>query len=300
MNKKELIETYTFLKGKRLSSNLINYKSNLYLKLECNLSCGSYKIRGVESFFRKNSFSCFEVLSAGNLALASAKKAEELGVSCIAVVPMSISEIKEKKLKELNSSFRKLKYEHIWSMAKDISLIKKKEFLHPLKEDLILGYGTIIPEIITQMNDVGAIVIPYGLGGLALGITRAIKALSLNIDVYLCELANFSPFNRMKNTSKYSSGSTYSGFIEAMGTPEIIPSVYEELRLSIKDVIIVSEKEVSEGIKKLYQSQKIVVEGAAGACFVAGEKLKKVREDKIVSILTGKNISESIHREILK
>lgn len=300
MKTQKLIDAHEHLSRKLIKSRVIKKSSNFFLKMESEFECGSYKIRGVETFFNLNkSMRNFEVLSAGNLALACALKAKECQVQCTALVPKEISSIKEEKLRAIGASIKKLEYSEIWNLALETDLVHEESFLHPLRNELLLGYGTIINELVNQVDDIEAIVIPYGIGGLALGVTRAIKAMNLDIEVYLCELENHSPFLEKRVGDPLMNSKGYTGFIEAMATPGVIPTVFDELNSVIKDVILVSEKDVKKCIRHIHLEENIIMEGAAGASMAAGTKLSKKIDGKVVSIITGKNIPYQIHRDIV-
>ena len=84
-----------------------------------------------------------------------------------------------------------------------------------------------------------------------------------------------------------------------MGTPEVIPDVFAEIEDRVEGVIVVTENEVREGIKSLFEKQQIRSEGAAGASFSAVLRLKEQGKQNPAAVLTGGNISDDIFSEII-
>lgn len=280
-----------------MNSRLLKINDNLHCKLECELEYGSYKIRGVENFFKKKiSPTNFKVLSAGNLASACVGKAKEHEVICTTVVPKKISKIKEEKIKSLGGELSKVPFLELWSMVEDESLIHSEEVLHPIHPDLIEGYGHIVDELLSELNDFKNIFIPYGLGGLALGIARAKKRLEKNFDIYLVEIERYSPFKDAMKLNRNEKKEHLNSFIEAMGAPCVLDFVFEELKTEIKDVVTVNEREVKGTIRRFYRKNQLKIEGAAGAALTGA--LKMNLEDNVV-LLTGQNISHEVFKDII-
>jgi len=276
-------------------------RDGLFLKEELRLTTNSYKIRGVTAFFQAVGTlpPSIEVLSAGNLALATAHECQKRGVACTAIVPAGISEIKKKNLLRLGAKLIERPFEEIWNLVFRNDLRDRDDFLHPLNAKLIDGYGHISREIHTQLSDCGGLVIPYGLGGLALGIVRALKSLGSSIPVFICEIENYAPLSRALSSGKSVSGPKLYSFIEAMGTPEVIPDVFAEIADSLEGILTVTENEVCAAIRMLYAKQNIRAEGAAGAAFAAVQKLANQGKQNLVAVLTGGNISDDVFSEII-
>jgi threonine dehydratase len=270
------------------------------LKEELRLTTNSYKIRGVTSFFQSSKKLPRSIEGAGNLALATAYECKGRAINCTAVVPKGISEVKKKRLLSLGSMLDEREFDEIWDLALQRDMRNSEGFLHPLNLSLITGYGKIAREIHEEMPDCDGLVIPYGLGGLALGIVRELKAISSAIPVFICEISGHAPFSRAQISGKPVRGPKLKSFIEAMGTPEIIPDVFAEIVNQVEDTIVVNEKSVRNGIRALFLGNGIRAEGAAGAAFSAAIELKKRGRCKPVAVLTGGNISDDIFNEITR
>ncbi len=273
---------------------------SVLLKMECSLPGGSYKIRGVKSFFRNTPHlpSSINVLSAGNLALATAMEARIRGISCKAIVPLGISAIKKTKLENAGAQIKEEPFEKIWDLVEDRAVRDRHDFLHPLNPLLLSGYGQIVDELLVQCPDSQGIVIPYGLGGLAMAVVQRLQQLGTQIPVYVCEIEGHAPFSRAISVGKPVLGNKLKSFIEAMGTPCVVPEVFNSLKDRVAGTILVSENQVRQGIKELASTTDIRVEGAAGAAFAAAKMLQLQGLESVVALLTGSNISEEIFNEI--
>ena len=280
-----------------MSLRMFKFNEKLHCKLECELDYGSYKVRGVKNYFKKKiSPSNFQVLSAGNLASACVGEAKKHDVICTAVVPEEISRIKEEKIKNLGGELKKVPFSELWSMVENESLIYSEEILHPIHPDLIEGYGHIVDDILDEYKDFDNIFLPYGLGGLALGVVRTKKRLNLNFNIYLVEIEGYSPFKSSLDSNENVMNEHLTSFIEAMGAPGVLEFVFNELKSEIKDVVTVRESDVKNTIRDFYRTNRIKVEGAAGAALAGALKLN-LRSS--VVLLTGQNISSDVFEGII-
>lgn len=291
----------TFAGNSPLTKFSVSENDFIFLKEELRLTTHSYKIRGVTSFFRlsRNLPSSIEVLSAGNLALAAAHECRTLGIVCKAIVPVGISEMKMENLLQLGATIEERAFDDIWSLVLRSDMRERDDFLHPLNPKLAIGYGDISHEIQEQLPNCDALVIPYGLGGLALGMIRKLKSLRSPIPVFICEIEGHDPLNGAFKSGKSIRGPRLHSFIEAMGAPEVVPDIFAEISVHVKGVLTVSEDEVREGIRTLFISQAIRAEGAAGAVFAAALKLKERGKKNPVAVLTGGNISDDVFKKII-
>ncbi|HTM64366.1 MAG TPA: PLP-dependent lyase/thiolase [Gammaproteobacteria bacterium] len=287
----DIQHAFTILRLRNISSAFAAADNcNLFLKCDNTLPACSYKIRGVEYFANQlKSVETVSVLSAGNLALAAAMRLREDHVNCEAVVPEGISQIKADKLTEAGAIIKSMPFTEIWRLVQDHSLRQSNTFLHPLNYHLLAGYASVIIELHQDGFMDGALVIPYGLGGLATAVARAIELTHSNIKLYLCEIDTASPFTRALQAGKPVFGPRLQSFIEAMGTPEVITDVFEYLRPRIAGVITVTVDEAKIEVHRAQQQYQLRIEGAAAASLAAARKLAK--NIRTTALLTGSNIS---------
>lgn len=293
-NRSEIQAAAELLQQKGIFSGL-QRQNNILLKLDSKLPGGSYKIRGVQVFTERCKAKKVDVLSAGNLALASAISFKQNGIICKAVVPEGISDLKREKLESIGAGIDEKPFTQIWDLVQRNELRRAKTFLHPLNKSLLAGYASIILEMQQANLDNASLVIPYGLGGLASALANAIELFKSNIKLVICEITGHAPFSRARKELQPVVGDKLHSFIEAMGTPVVLEDVFNYLNNRIDDVIQVTEDEVKEEIN-LSLLLGMRIEGASGAAIAAAKKLSQ--STPVVALLTGANISEEVLHSI--
>lgn len=177
----------------------LDIQSRIYLKPENLQIFGSYKIRGIVSVLKESNplflQSGLSAASAGNMAQAVAFSAQKLKIPCRIYVPESAPQTKMLAIQKLGAEIIQLPYEDVWKIVRgEIAIPDDRIFIHPaLNTSLLKGYSIIAHEIIEDMPDADAIVIPFGVGGLSLGVGNAIHQLNPHIAVYACEPETASP-----------------------------------------------------------------------------------------------------------
>lgn len=298
----EIRLAYDRIKKEGVCSDLLQgTEPGLYFKTENRLPGNSYKIRGVLEFFFKSKVfgQSIKVLSAGNLALATAIESSKRGVHCQAIVPEGVSEAKKSLLEYYGSDIEELPFDEIWKLVNQSPESLGAKHLHPLNPSLLCGYATLLVELQQQMKKCDAIVVPYGLGGLTLALAHGCKALEFNPRIYAVEIEGHSPFLFSLKAGSPQVSPKLRSFIEAMGAPGVLPGVFEQLKSFEIETISVTEAETRSAIRNLYQSQSMRVEGAAGAAYAASKRLTDLGEQRIVAVLTGSNISDSAFASIV-
>lgn len=253
----------------------------IFLKCEHHLPGGSYKARGVETFLASLPPETKKVrtLSAGNMARTLALLAIPKKIQIEALVPDSIPKIKQEKLESLGVSINTLSMQDLWVQV-DNPTILPYPLLHPVdSKSLLKGYSVIAEEILKQANEISEVVIPIGVGGLALALARALSPLTR---VVLAENALNPTFSASKPIPRQNS------WIDAIGTPYPLERVKKELLPLVSEIRTVSPESALIAAKKLYQETGEKIEGAAAVALAAAD-----RANSIV-ILTGQNIDLSV------
>lgn len=297
-----VISAFARFKKENLSSKIVNTKNkNLFLKVENTLPGGSYKIRGVREYFDQveSSIKAIKVLSAGNLALATAIESSKSTRACQAIVPTGISEIKKHGLQRYGAEVMEIPFSELWDLVNKSPDELGTEYLHPLNPHLVCGYATMALEIREQLPKHSALVVPYGLGGLALSLAYGCAITGVSTKLYIVEIVGHSPLKTSLDAGQPMISPKLQSFIEALGAPAVLPPVFESLRPYSPEVVLVSEEETKEGIRELYNDYGLRVEGAAGASFVAAKKISSQKSEQIVAILSGGNISDDIFYQII-
>lgn len=276
-------------------------ESGIFVKPENLQVFGSYKIRGIANAIKlappeklKNGL---VTVSAGNMAQSVAFAAKELNIPCKIYIPESAPEVKKISIKKLGAHIIELPFSDIWDMVRSDDSDKYPELLiHPVfTNGLTYGYGMIAQEILEDLPNIDAIVIPFGVGGLTLGISRILKKINPSVHIYVSEPTTASPFKASIENKKAMRIERISSFIDAIGTPEVLPYVYHELKDVITDSIVITPEEALSNLKDMALNNKLICEGAAAVSVAAAKKLAQGgRYKNIVSVLSGGNIASDV------
>lgn len=275
-----------------------SFKAQLYLKPENLQIFGSYKIRGIANVIEESDpvvlRNGLSAASAGNMAQAVAYAAQKMNIPCRIFIPDSAPDVKKERIMQLGAQLIELPYQTIWQMVKENPSHPGNigVFVHPAyHSSLLKGYSVIAHEIIEDMPDVDAVVIPFGVGGLSIGVGTAIYRLKPDVAIYACEPDTAAPLKKSLRLGKPSSVQRIPSFVDAIGTPEVLPGVYKLLAPILEDSIVVSLAEIKNSLKLLLMANKLLCEGAAACSAAAAIQLAEMgKHKKIVCILTGGNL----------
>ncbi|MGE0172476.1 MAG: pyridoxal-phosphate dependent enzyme [Oligoflexales bacterium] len=276
-----------------------NSGGKVFLKPENLQPFGSYKLRGVlsavEAASREQIQAGLYAASAGNMAQSVAFAAQSLNVKCEIFVPDTAPEIKKAAIRRLGARVVELPFDKVWEMVrvKSFDTIPNGLFIHPaFTPGLREGYGAIAAEILEERPSIDAVVVPFGVGGLTLGIGEALKRLKPDVELYACEPETAAPLAASMAHGKPMRIERIPSFVDAIGTPEVLPEVFEKVHKMVKASLVVSLEEVRQAIGLLAYQQKLICEGAAGAALAASLKLmREYPEKEIACILTGGNLA---------
>jgi len=178
--------------------NLLDAPAEIYLKLENLQPIGSFKIRGAANAIARLSPEHLErgvvTASAGNMAQGVAWYARELGVACTVIAPSSAPDAKVLAVERLGGRVIKVSFDEWWRAFDERAFPGiEGTFIHAFDDlNVMAGNGTIGLEILEDLPDVEAIVIPWGGGGLACGIASAVRQTRPNCKIFAAEVATAS------------------------------------------------------------------------------------------------------------
>ena len=280
---------------------------DLYLKTENLQVTGSFKLRG--AYYKMTRLSKEEkergviACSAGNHAQGVALAAQKNGIKAVICLPdgAPISKVEATKSYGAEVCLVKGVYDDAYQKALQLRDEKGYSFLHPFNdEDVIAGQGTIALEIIEQLPEVDAVLVPIGGGGLISGIAYTLKTLKPNVKIYGVE-AKGAPC--MKNAiekgglEKLDSVSTIADGIAVKQPGDL---TYDFCNKYVDEIVTVTDDEISAAILALMEKQKLVAEGA-GAVGVAAAMFNKMdlKGKKVVSVVSGGNIDVTILSRVI-
>ena len=277
-------------------------KNQVYLKTENLQMTGSFKLRG--AYYKISQLSEEEksrgiiACSAGNHAQGVALAAQKFNIPAIICMPdgAPISKVEATKAYGAEICLVKDTYDDAYAKAVELQQEKGYTFIHPFDdEDVIAGQGTIGLEILDQLDDVDAIVVPIGGGGLISGVAAAVKQLRPQCKIYGVQAAGApSMYQSVKAHSKQALDSV-STFADGIAVKVPGDNTYELVSKYVDEIVTVTEDEIAAAILKLMEKQKLVAEGA-GAVPVAAVMFDKIPLEgkKVVCIVSGGNIDVNI------
>ena len=278
--------------------------AEIYLKLENLQPIGSFKIRGAYNAARRADQELVAAglltASAGNMGQGVAWAAQELGVPCTVTVPDYAPETKVSAMERLGARVIKVPFD-VWWNAIEESRIEGVDglFLHPVEnEQVMAGNGTIGLEILEDLPDLDVVLVPFGGGGLTVGIASAIRAKRPEVKIYAVEQETAAPLNATLEAGTPQKIEYRQSFVDGAGAKALLPKMWKLVEPLVDGAHRVSLDEVASTIRVLAKRVRVIAEGA-GALAPAAALSGRAGEGKIVCIVSGGNIDFPVLSRIL-
>ena len=290
--------TDTVLRTPLVPLNAEDSPAEIFLKLENLQPIGSFKLRGAGNAMQLAKKEQLQkgvwTASAGNWAQGIAWYARQLGVECTVVVPKGAPETKIAAIERLGACIVSAPYDDWLQIFRSRSYEGMEGlFIDDFSDPAVLaGNGTIGLEILEQLPDVEAVVIPYGGGGLSCGIASGLRALKPDIKLYACEVETAAPLAASLAAGKPVEIVHTPSFVDGIGAPFLFPGMWELASQLLDGSLVVGLAEVASAIRLLAERNRIIAEGA-GAVSVAAALAGKAGSGKVVCIISGGNIDKS-------
>ncbi|MBR5812944.1 MAG: threonine ammonia-lyase [Bacteroidaceae bacterium] len=286
----------------------VNKNATVYLKPENLQLTGSFKVRG--SYYKISQLSEEEkakgviACSAGNHAQGVALAATKNGIKSLICLPdcAPISKIEATKGYGADICLVPGVYDDAYKRAIDLRDEKGYTFIHPFDdEDVIAGQGTIGLELIDEMKDIDAVIVPIGGGGLISGVAFAIKSLNPNIKVYGVQAAGAPSMKNSVENKQIERLDAVSTIADGIAVKQPGENTFDICSKYVDQIVTVTDDEVSSAILTLLEKQKLITEGA-GAVAVAAAMFNKVPIEgkKVVCVVSGGNIDVNILDRVVK
>lgn len=308
---KEVIRPTDMIKATNLStlikSTNLSDDCDLYLKTENLQVTGAFKARG--AYYKISQLSDEErakgviACSAGNHAQGVARAAQKYGIKSIICMPNSapISKVEATKSYGAEVCLVEGTYDDAHDKAVELQKETGATFVHPFDDEMVIaGQGTIGLEIMEQLPDVDAVIVPIGGGGLISGVAFAIKSLNPKVKVYGVQSAGApSMYLSMahKEIRTLESVNTFADGI-AVKTPGEL--TFDLCNKYVDEIMTVTDDEVATAILSLIEKQKLISEGA-GAVSVAAALFNKfpIKGKKVCCLVSGGNIDVTILSRVI-
>lgn len=270
----------------------------IWLKLECLQPVGSFKIRGAASAISalpsERLASGVATSSAGNMAQGVAWMARRLGVPCTIVVPEGAPAAKIQAIHRLGGKTVEVPFAAWWQSMVDRGYPGVGgAFVHPVADpEVIAGNGTIGLEILEDLPDVDAVLVPFGGGGLSSGIASALKAVRPQARVFGCEPATAAPLNASLPAGKPVAIERVASFVDGCGGRAMLPEMWPLVSSVLAGAFAPSIAEIAAAVRLIAERAKVVAEGA-GATALAAALGAGAPAGKVVCIVSGGCIDPS-------
>ena len=286
---------------------------SLYLKPENLQNTGSFKLRGsgykIAMLSDEEKSKGVIACSAGNHAQGVALAASKCGISSLICLPDTapISKIEATKSYGAQVCLVEGCYDDAYRKALELKEEMSRTFVHPFDDEhVIAGQGTIGLEIVNDLDDLDAVIVPIGGGGLISGIAYAIKSIRPSIKVYGVQAAGAPSMYNSVNAGQIQCLDKVSTIADGIAVKQPGEHTFELVNKYVDDIALVTEDEISSAILALIEKQKMIAEGA-GAVSVAAAMFNKfpIQGKKVVSLISGGNIdvtslSRVIERGLMK
>ena len=286
----------------------INPDADVYLKTENLQVTGSFKVRG--AYYKISTLTDEEkkhgviACSAGNHAQGVALAAQRSGIKSIICLPdgAPISKVEATRSYGAEICLVEGVYDDAYNKALQLRDEHGYTFIHPFNdEDVIAGQGTIGLELLEQLDDIDAVVVPIGGGGLISGVAFTMKSLKPDIKVYGVQAAGAPSMQTSVKDGKIECLDHVSTIADGIAVKEPGSNTFELCRKYVDDIVTVTDDEISTAILTLIEKHKLIAEGA-GAVPVAAVMFNKVpvKGKKVVCLVSGGNIDVTILSRVIK
>ena len=285
----------------------LSKQCELYLKTENLQETGSFTVRGayykISQLTEEEKSRGIIACSAGNHAQGVAMAATQSGIQSLICMPDGAPISKVEATKQLGAEVRLVKgaYDDAYATALQLQEDTGATFIHPFDDDeVIAGQGTIGLEILDELENPDAVVVPIGGGGLISGVAYAIKHLNPNVKIYGVQAAGAASMVKSQQEGTPITLDQAETFADGIAVKHPGDITYQLVEQYVDEIVTVSEDEIAAAILALIEKQKVIAEGA-GAVSVAAVLFHKlpVEGKKVVCIVSGGNIDVNILSRVI-
>lgn len=290
-----------------ISAPNINPDSHIYLKPENLQITGSFKVRGacfkIAQLTEEEKAKGVVACSAGNHAQGVALAATTHGIKSLICLPDNapISKIEATKWYGADVCLVEGVYDDAYQKALKLRDEKGYTFVHPFDdEDVIAGQGTIGLELLEQLPDLDAVIVPIGGGGLISGVAFAIKHLNPNVKIYGVQASGAPSMLNSIEHNKIERMGFVRTIADGIAVKEPGEHTFEYCKKYVDEIVTVNDDEISTAILALIEQHKLIAEGA-GAVAVATAMFNKVpiKGKKAICLVSGGNIDVTILSRVI-
>ena len=309
----EIRAARTRISGTALRTPLIRLfadaPAEIWLKLECLQPIGSFKLRGATNAMRRLEDEAPERLqqgvytaSAGNMAQGVAWGARALGVPCTVVVPDTAPATKLAAIERLGARVEKVPFARWWQVLEERKFPGLDGlFIHPVADEAVIaGNAGIGLEILEDLPEPGAVLVPYGGGGLSSGIALALRAAGSSAQVFGCEVSTAAPLAASFAAGEPRAIEYTPSFVDGIGGRGVLAEMWPLVRGLLAGACVSELDAVADAVRTLATRAHVIAEGAGAASLAAalggarvtaaGGKPVSLPRSPVVCVISGGNI----------
>jgi threonine dehydratase len=280
----------------------------LYLKAENLQKTGSFKPRGVLNKLRslrpEEKRRGLITISAGNHAQALAYGAAAEGLRCVVVMPEGASETKVAASRAYGAEVVIHGTMHqAFEKVEELREARGLTLVHPFDDPFIIaGQGTVGLEILEDLPDVEVVVVPIGGGGLISGIAAAIKQSRPSTRVIGVEPQGAATLTEALRAGKPVRLASVATIADGLTAPIAGAHTLAHVRAFVDEIVLVSEAELSEGVRAVLQHAKLLAEpaGAAGVAALLAGTVAAQSGARVAAVLSGGNVDVARLRQVIQ
>jgi len=272
--------------------------ADIYLKSEHMQRSGSFKVRGASyklSRLTEQEYRCGVIAaSAGNHAQGVAIAAAHYNIPCTIVMPETapLAKVTATQGYGANVVLHGFTYDDAYQHCLDLQLETGATFIHAFDDpDVVAGQGTLGLEMLSDLPDADAIIVPVGGGGLIAGIAIAARALRPDITIIGVQAAGAASCRTSLDAGELSTLPTIATIADGIAVKRPGTLTFSIIQRLVDDVVLVNDEAIISAVLLLMERNKMLVEGA-GAAGVAAllSGMVKLKGKKVLVPLTGGNI----------
>ncbi len=279
-------------------ANSLGKNSQVFLKLELFQFSGSFKPRGalinMFSLSKKELARGVTGVSAGNHAIALGYAANVLGTTAKVVMPKSANPARVQRCKSMGTEVILVDDVHkAFDRVREIESKEGRIFVHPFEGPLTaLGTATLGLEFCEQIENLDAVLIPIGGGGLCAGVSAAVKQIQPNCAIFGIEPEGANTMHLSFESGKPESLDKVRTIADSLGAPHTAPYSLSLCQKYVDELILVNDSEICSTMFLLFREMKLAVEpaGAAAMAALLGPLRNRLAGKRVGLIICGTNI----------
>ena len=295
----QVAEARTNIAGVALRTPLVrcfaDSPTEAWLKLENLQPIGSFKIRGAANVMSRLSPELLErgvlTASAGNMAQGVAFCARRIGVPATIVAPDTAPVTKIRAVERLGGRVILAPFADWWRCFETRAYPGvEATFIHAFDDvDVMAGNGTIALELLEDLPQMDAVVIPWGGGGLSCGVAAVLRQLAPRVKIYAAEVKTAAPLAASLAAGEPRTVEYTPSFVDGIGSKMVFRNMFEHARRLLNGSIVVTLADAARAMKFVAERNRVIVEGAS-ACAIAAAMPARAGPGKVVAIVSGGNI----------